>query len=248
MELASIFGVIWTLSVLSYLYADSLSIPAYLSPLALYLLMAAFLLNPTRTFRHEARFWTIRIISRIVTAPFFFVNFADFWLADQLNSIVPAFLDVQYFICFYSTITNWNYEENPNKCIDNSLWIRPIVAMLPAWFRMAQCLRRFRDTRDAHPHLANAVKYSTSFFVVVFSSLQQATRDQYEKSIDNPWFYLWIIASIVSSCYAYTWDIKMDWGLFDAKANDNKFLRDEVVYGSNVSIWTVIALFEVATG
>ncbi|XP_062550648.1 solute carrier family 53 member 1 [Armigeres subalbatus] len=233
MELASIFGVIWTLSVLSYLYADSLSIPAYLSPLALYLLMAAFLLNPTRTFRHEARFWTIRIISRIVTAPFFFVNFADFWLADQLNSIVPAFLDVQYFICFYSTITNWNYEENPNKCIDNSLWIRPIVAMLPAWFRMAQCLRRFRDTRDAHPHLANAVKYSTSFFVVVFSSLQQATRDQYEKSIDNPWFYLWIIASIVSSCYAYTWDIKMDWGLFDAKANDNKFLRDEVVYGSN---------------
>ncbi|XP_065090148.1 solute carrier family 53 member 1 [Ochlerotatus camptorhynchus] len=233
MELAAIFGVMWTLSVLGYLYAESLSIPAYLSPLVLYLLMTAFLFNPTKTFRHEARFWTIRIVSRIVLAPFFFVNFADFWLADQLNSIVPAFLDVQYLICFYSTITNWNHAENPNKCIENSLWIRTIVAMLPAWFRMAQCLRRFRDSRDAHPHLANAAKYSTSFFVVAFSSLTQATRDQYEKNTDNPWFYLWIIASIVSSCYAYTWDIKMDWGLFEAKANDNKFLRDEVVYSSN---------------
>ncbi|XP_058829753.1 solute carrier family 53 member 1 isoform X1 [Topomyia yanbarensis] len=233
MELASIFGVIWALSVLSYLYADSLGIPAYLSPLMLYILMAVFLLNPTRTFRHEARFWTIRILSRIVLAPFFYVNFADFWLADQLNSVVPAFLDIQYFICFYSTITNWNRAENPNQCINNSLWVRPIVAMLPAWFRMAQCLRRFRDTRDVHPHLANAVKYSTSFFVVAFSSLTQATSARYEKSTDNPWFYLWIISSIVSSCYAYTWDIKMDWGLFDSKSSDNKFLRDEVVYGSN---------------
>ncbi|XP_052895260.1 xenotropic and polytropic retrovirus receptor 1 homolog isoform X3 [Anopheles moucheti] len=169
MELASIFGVIWTMSVLGYLYADALAIPAYLSPLILYLLMAGFLLNPTKTFRHEARFWTLRILSRIVLAPFFYVNFADFWLADQLNSIVPAFLDLQYFICFFSTISNWSHAEG----------------------------------------------------------------DQYAKSSDNPWFYLWIVASIVSSCYAYTWDIKMDWGLFDSKSSDNKFLRDEVVYGSN---------------
>ncbi|XP_055603865.1 xenotropic and polytropic retrovirus receptor 1 [Uranotaenia lowii] len=233
MELASIFGVIWALSVLAYLYSESLSIPAYFSPLALYLLMAAFLLNPLKIFRHEARFWTIKIISRIMMAPFFYVNFADFWLADQLNSIVPAFLDLQYFICFYSTITNWNHVDNTNQCIENSLWIRSIVAMLPAWFRMAQCLRRFRDTREAHPHLANAVKYSTSFFVVAFSGITQATRHQYPNSAENPWFYLWILASIVSSCYAYTWDIKMDWGLFDSKGNDNKFLRDEIVYGSN---------------
>lgn len=60
MELASIFGVIWALSVLSFLYSDALSIPPYINPLMLYTLMAAFLLNPTKTFRHEARFWTIK--------------------------------------------------------------------------------------------------------------------------------------------------------------------------------------------
>jgi EXS family. len=44
-----------------------------------------------------------------------------------------------------------------------------------------------------------------------------------------------MLASIVSSFYAYTWDIKMDWGLFDKSAGENKFLREETVYSSTVS-------------
>lgn len=38
----------------------------------------------------------------------FFVNFADFWLGDQLNSLVPAITDFEYFICFYASNNgNW---------------------------------------------------------------------------------------------------------------------------------------------
>lgn len=138
--------------------------------------------------------------------------------------------------------------------------IRPLVAMLPAWFRFAQCIRRYRDTREAFPHLFNALKYSTSFFVVIFSSLSFVTglfttvskTICYSKTVyssfvffilsgshlgstNNPYFYLWIIASIISSCYAYTWDIKMDWGLFEMKSKDYPFLREETVYSSTVS-------------
>lgn len=55
---------------------------------------------------------------------------------------------------------------------DGTLYgVRPFVACLPAWFRFAQCLRRYKDTRHAFPHLVNAGKYSTSFFVVAFSTL-----------------------------------------------------------------------------
>lgn len=111
--------------------------------------------------------------------------------------------------------------------------IRPMVAMLPAWFRFAQCIRRYRDTREAFPHLANALKYSTSFFVVIFSSLSFVT-GSHLGSTNNPYFYLWIIASLISSIFAYIWDVKMDWGLFDLKSKDNKFLREETVYSSNV--------------
>lgn len=114
-------------------------------------------------------------------------------------------------------------------------FIRPIVAMLPAWWRFAQCCRRYRDTREAFPHLVNAVKYASSFFVVIFSSLALSTDDGQARTVYNTWFYLWIVALIVSSCYAYGWDIKMDWGLFDSKDGDNRFLREEIVYSSTVS-------------
>lgn len=61
MELSAIFGVIWTLSMLSFLYSASLSIPAFINPLTLTIVMVAFLLNPLHVFHHDARFWLLRI-------------------------------------------------------------------------------------------------------------------------------------------------------------------------------------------
>lgn len=40
-------------------------------------------------------------------APFYYVGFADFWLADQLNSLVTVLLDAHYLICFYIHNYNW---------------------------------------------------------------------------------------------------------------------------------------------
>lgn len=78
-----------------------------LSQVLFYALLALFLFNPTKTLRHEARFWTLRVLGRIFCAPFFYVGFADFWLADQLNSLHTVFLDFQYFVCFYIQNSSW---------------------------------------------------------------------------------------------------------------------------------------------
>ena len=107
MEIAAIFGVIWCISVLCFIYSPILNIPAYINPLVLYILMAAFLFNPTKTFQYEARLWTLKTLGRVILTPLYHMTFADFWIAHQLNSIVPALLDIQYFFCFYSTNTNW---------------------------------------------------------------------------------------------------------------------------------------------
>merc|ERR1719242_2307160 len=44
MELAAVFGVVWTTSVLTFLYSSKLNIPAYAIPLSLACLMVAFML------------------------------------------------------------------------------------------------------------------------------------------------------------------------------------------------------------
>ena len=115
------------------------------------------------------------------------------------------------------------------------IWIRAFIGCLPAWFRFAQCIRRWYDDprRGCFPHLLNAGKYSTTFFVVTFATLSKQNSMWYPSSLENPFFILWIFSMIVSSIYTYVWDIKVDWGLFDSGASDDyKCLREEFVYSS----------------
>lgn len=176
----------------------------------------------------------------MIGAPFFPVQFADFWLADQLNSLVTALMDFQFLTCFYiSNSDNWSNTGTVSHCMEKDFIIRPIVNCLPAWFRFAQCLRRYKDSKEAFPHLLNAGKYSTTFLVVLFATLRNFNASNFESTFDNPYTYAWMISQTVSSCYALTWDLKMDWGLFDTNAGENTLLREEIVYSSSVSSLTL---------
>jgi xenotropic and polytropic murine leukemia virus receptor xpr1, putative (fragment) len=88
----------------------------------------------------------------------------------------------------------------------------------------------------------NAGKYSTTFFVVIFSVLAKSTQDSYTNSIENPFFLLWILSMVVSSCYTYIWDVKMDWGLFESNSDqiEYPFLREEIVYSSPIFYYIAI--------
>lgn len=243
MELAAIFGVIWALSILSFIYSASLSIPPFVNPLALVIIMLAFLMNPLKVFRHEARFWFLRICGRILAAPFVPVLFADFWLADQWNSFAAAFLDFHYLIAFYVAGSDWF---NVNVTFESTQWFiitRALVNVVPAWTRFFQCLRRYRDSREAFPHLVNAGKYSTTFFVVLFATLRTLYSGYYTDPYDNPFLYAWFTCQLVSSIYTYTWDVRMDWGLFCFGQAENKFLREEIVYSPGFYYFAIVEDF-----
>ena len=142
MELAAILGVIWTLSVLTFLYSEYLAIPAYANPLSLIVIMALFMINPTKTFRYEARFWLLRIMARIFAAPFVHVGFADFWLADQLNSLGQAFVDLRYVVCFYTTPNaTVNGEEFGNLFSFMCALLRAKIGILSAFKKLLLFLR-----------------------------------------------------------------------------------------------------------
>lgn len=68
-------------------------------------------------------------------------------------------------------------------CHSYSYGLRAIIQCLPAWCRFIQCLRRYRDTKRAFPHLVNAGKYSTTFFVVTFAALYATHRGKTHKHV-----------------------------------------------------------------
>ncbi|XP_072130459.1 solute carrier family 53 member 1-like isoform X4 [Mobula birostris] len=176
-EIAGFLGVLWGLSLFISLYGPYSLIPMPFNPLVLYGFMFLFLINPTKTCYYKSRFWLLKLLFRVFTAPFHKVEFADFWLADQLNSLATILMDLEYMICFYSFELNWSTDEalirstGDSTCNKYSYGVRAIIQCLPAWVRFTQCLRRYRDTKRAFPHLVNAGKYSTTFFVVTFAAL-----------------------------------------------------------------------------
>ncbi|KAI1236488.1 hypothetical protein IHE44_0014736 [Lamprotornis superbus] len=233
-EIAGFLGVLWCLSLLACIYGKFTYIPMQVNPLILYGFMLLFLINPTKTLYYKSRFWLLKLLFRVFTAPFHKVGFADFWLADQLNSLVVILMDLEYMICFYSFEVQW--EDNAGLLADTdnqicnsySYGVRAVVQCIPAWLRFIQCLRRYRDNKRAF-HLVNAGKYSTTFFVVTFAALY-STHKAKNHSDTQVFFYLWIIFCFISSCYTLIWDLKMDWGLFDKNAGENTFLREGIVY------------------
>nr|XP_061794885.1 xenotropic and polytropic retrovirus receptor 1 homolog isoform X2 [Nerophis lumbriciformis] len=106
-EIAGLLGVLWCVSLLSCLFSDSIPVPMQANPLALYGFFIVFLINPFKTCYYKSRFWLLKLLFRVMTAPFHRVGFADFWLADQLNSLGIVLLDVEYMICFYSFELDW---------------------------------------------------------------------------------------------------------------------------------------------
>lgn len=237
MELAAILGVSWALSVLSFLYSSYISIPPYISPLVLLVLIVAFTINPIKTFHYEARLWLVKLIGRIIAAPFFHVGFADFWLADQFNSMLTVFTDLHYTVCFYLTQT-WHTGVKEPITSEYST-SRMVVNCIPAWVRFAQCLRRYRDSRESL-HLINAGKYASSLAVVISNNFWTLHEGDYHYFSENPYFYVYFVCATISSTYTYTWDIKMDWGLLDYRDSDYKFLREEIVYSSTMFYYLAI--------
>ena len=211
-----LFGVfIITLLVVSPFSAD---IPRMVLPLLMWLSLLAYLLNPVNVQLRRGRLSFILVVVRVLSAPFFFIYFGDFWFADQLNSTVAILLDFQYFTCYLATAT-WDGPANKSICTSSGNGIRPVISCLPALWRFFQCLRCYYDTRRVK-HLINAGKYSTTFPVVIFAALFSVkvarTFSFSDLDFDDVgWIIVcWFVASFVHALYTFIWDIYCDWGLW----------------------------------
>lgn len=61
-EFGSLLGIIWSISVLLFLFSRQIGLRPSVCPLVVVVIIASYLLNPTQTGHYQARFWLLRIL------------------------------------------------------------------------------------------------------------------------------------------------------------------------------------------
>ena len=213
-----------------------------------WLLLLGLLISPFKMFIRPGRFAFILVWFRILFSPFPKVRFGDFWFADQLNSMVALFVDVQYFFCHIVHRSWFGETAHLNQCTTNYLFIRPIISCLPSLWRFNQCLRCYYDTRQIK-HLINAGKYFTTFpvvvFAVIFSKTVATDTVSFWSGLDwdkTGWIIIcWFVSSLIHALYCFMWDITQDWGLFCF--HKRTILRPTLLYNSKC-LYLVAIVFD----
>jgi hypothetical protein len=150
-----------------------------------------------------------------VPALSFEVKFIHVLITDVLTSSCLFLWDIEYTICLFSTSSwihgNAHIAGDAVLCGEGSWnikWIKPVVIMLPFWLRFVQCVW-IAITKSDLKSIANAFKYLSAIFVVATSAAGHWDTDSHKTF----WFWAWIVALIVKTCFCFYWDIVNDWGL-----------------------------------
>ncbi|KAG2404379.1 Phosphate transporter PHO1-like protein [Vigna angularis] len=145
----------------------------------LYILVAVIFIFPFDIFYLSSRYFFLRTLVRIAL-PLQPITFPDFFVADILTSMAKV-----------ATIA---WLEADSVCGSHSVAI-PMALVLPYMWRLLQCLRQYRDTKEKNC-LFNALKY-------------HVLHEKWE-TLYRP---LWLLSSVINSLYSFYWDITRDWDL-----------------------------------
>ena len=187
-------------------------------------------------------------IWKVVTAPLHSPSFFHGYIGDIFTSMVKVFQDIAWTLGWVFSgdflISEDLMRSNKHEWAKSHWYINvliPLVCLLPLVIRFNQCLRRYIDTGDRFPHLANATKYALSQTVTLFGAFHPLYLEYSKKKGDafNLFQLFWLIIFISSSLYSFTWDVYMDWGLGRPKYG---FLGHSLMYPRRFYYYTVIAL------
>ncbi|XP_058195090.1 phosphate transporter PHO1 homolog 3-like [Rhododendron vialii] len=190
-----------------------------LVPLGLLVLLLVILLCPLNIIYRSSRFFLLGCLFHCLCAPLYKVTLPDFFLADQLTSQVQALRSLEFYICYYG----WgDYKKRLNTCQDNDVYkaFFFIVAAVPYWIRLLQCLRRLYKERVPRQGF-NGLKYLSAIVAVCM-------RTAYTLNRGSRWNLLAWIASVIAVIFGTYWDLVVDWGLFQ-KNSKNRWLRDKLL-------------------
>ncbi|KAG5288357.1 SYG1 protein [Histoplasma ohiense] len=198
-------------------------------PILLIGITLLILFIPIPLFYHRSRRWWAYSNWRLLLAGFYPVEFRDFFLGDMYCSQVYAMSNIALSFCLYSK--GW---DNAPRCNSSHSRVMGFFSTVPSIWRSFQCLRRYFDTRNAFPHIANLGKYSFSILYYMTLSLYRIQRVDQARAI-------FITCASINSVYASIWDLAMDWSLCNPYSK-NRFLRDSLAFHSHWVYYLAMAI------
>lgn len=174
-------------------------------PLVWLVVVLILLLNPLPVFYPSSRRWFVVSLCRVFGGGLFSsVEFRDFFLGDELNSVVYTFSNLWVLGCEYD-----HHFYQPDQCsTSRSYWV-PVLNSLPPFLRFLQCFRRFVDSRNTvRIHLVNAGKYASSILNAFFYFYYR-----HHGSVSGAPKALWILFATINSIFTCSWDLVMDWNM-----------------------------------
>ena len=217
-------------------------IPAGLFPFILVMYTLLQLVLPLRT---RVPMWIS--IWKVISAPLTSPSFYHGYVGDIFTSMVKVFQDLAWTFCFIFS-GDWLIPEDSHHHSSKLHWTEsfaykhvaiPLLTLLPLWFRFNQCLRRYADSGDRFPHLANAFKYALSQTVTLFGAFHPLYLDLNRNRESDLFQGFWMFAFIGSSLYSFAWDVYMDWGLGKLKFG---FLSQRLMYPRKGMYYAIISL------
>ncbi|KAI0835284.1 EXS-domain-containing protein [Hypoxylon sp. FL0890] len=171
------------------------------------------LLLPAPILWHRSRQWLVYSHYRLFFAGIYPVEFRDFFLGDMYCSLTYATSNIELFFCLYAH--HWN---NPVQCNSNNSRLLGFFSALPPIWRLLQCIRRYRDTKNVFPHLVNGGKYGMTIMSYVTLSLYRMRATQSNLG-------LFVTFSTMNGIYTSIWDLFMDFSFFQPETR-HRFLRN----------------------
>ncbi|KAK3986315.1 EXS family-domain-containing protein [Cladorrhinum sp. PSN332] len=185
---------------------------------------------PAPILHHKARRWFAYSHYRLLLSGLYPVEFRDFFLGDIWCSLTYATCNIELFFCLYAN--KWN---NPQRCNSSHSRLLGFLNALPPIWRALQCIRRYYDTKNVFPHLANCGKYGMTIFTAMFLSMYRISNTQTNMS-------LFIAFATINAVYCSIWDLFMDFSLLQANAR-KKLLR-EITAIQPVSTYYIIMVVD----
>ncbi|KAK9370928.1 EXS family-domain-containing protein [Lipomyces kononenkoae] len=177
----------------------------------------------------RAREWLAIALWRLVLSGLYPVEFRDFFLGDIFCSLTYSLSNAELFFCLYGQ--DWT---NAPRCGSSRSRVMGFLNALPPIWRFFQCWRRYFDTRNWFPHLANAGKYSFTIATAVVLSVWRIDRINTNRDV-------YVLFASINAIYSTFWDLFMDWSLFQPNSK-YPLLRDELGFHNPWYYYTAMVI------